>query len=138
MASSLSIAKLPLLIHAIGESFAALSFITSPQKQLPGADEQATLILHNYGGLLLSTSLMCGLLFLEPGFDDTARLVTACLGTFHVWPLMRAWTRLRKELGVKGEQGRVLGGPLVHLGLHGGLLISLLGMAFCVPVQVGK
>jgi hypothetical protein len=121
--------KVPILAHFLVETAAAASFIGAPQKQLPDAKEDAVLILRSYGGLLLSVNFMCLFFLFRPDFDDTTRMFATCLASYHLWPISRAWTRLSSRVGLDGEQGRVLQGPRVHLVVHAGLFVGLLGVA---------
>lgn len=112
------LAKLPFAAHVLIETAAAVSFILSPDKQLPGCNTAAKLILRQYGGLLLSTNLICIIILFEPGFTDVTRLFAAALGTYHVWPCYRAYIRIRHDTGVSGKEQPALGGPLLHLIVH--------------------
>ncbi|OIW24474.1 hypothetical protein CONLIGDRAFT_98254 [Coniochaeta ligniaria NRRL 30616] len=114
--------KLPLLLHALLETAAALSFVLTPAAQLPGASPEARLILRSYGGLLLSSSILCLGFFLRPGFDSAARLVAGSMAVYHFFPIGRACVRLRRG---RAEGGRVLGGPAVHLVVH---LVAVVGL----------
>lgn len=111
-------AKLPLLLHAAIETAAAISFIARPETQLPGASDDARLILRNYGGLLLSSNFLCVLFYARQGFDSATALVALTVGTYHIWPVVRAVSRIRNGIGTSGEQGRALGGPALHLVVH--------------------
>jgi hypothetical protein len=116
--------KIPLLFHALLEAAAALSFILNPAVQLPSAtsDIETRLILRSYGGLLLSSSILCAGFYLRPGFDEATRLVSGAMAVYHLFPIGRSWTRL--QMGrVKG--GKVFGGPSVHLVVH---LVALVGL----------
>ncbi|KAK3381608.1 hypothetical protein B0H63DRAFT_209777 [Podospora didyma] len=124
--------KAPLLYHLAIETPAALSFIFKPSAQLASAaaaTPEAVLILRSYGGLLLSTNLLCAVFLARPGFDSATALVSLCLGSYHVWPLSRAWVRLFG--GMPMQQGekeqKVLGGPGVHLVVHLLGLVALVG-----------
>ncbi|KAK4462723.1 hypothetical protein QBC42DRAFT_296588 [Cladorrhinum samala] len=56
--------QIPLVLHLATEIPASLSFLLAPRAQLPSASRDATLILRNFGGSLLSTNLLClGFLF---------------------------------------------------------------------------
>ncbi|KAB5566392.1 hypothetical protein GE09DRAFT_734135 [Coniochaeta sp. 2T2.1] len=130
----MSLSKTPLLLHAILEALASLSFTLNPSAQLPSTatDVEARLILRSYGGLLLSTSILCGGFYLRPGFDGATRLVAGSMAVYHLFPIARAWSRLRgegREKGKeKGEDGKkVLGGPGVHLAVHLVVLGGLVG-----------
>ncbi|KAK3682475.1 hypothetical protein B0T22DRAFT_285106 [Podospora appendiculata] len=120
--------KLSFLLHLLVETGAALSFLLTPTSQLPGASPSARLILRNLGGLLLSTNLLCLVFLAQPGFDATAGQVALCLGSYHVWPIYRAYARLRYGIGMHGAQGGVFGGPAVHLVAHVACLGALVGM----------
>ncbi|KAK4189391.1 hypothetical protein QBC35DRAFT_493543 [Podospora australis] len=98
MSLPVSVTKLPLILHLLIETPASLSFLLKPHSQLPGASPEAVLILRNFGGLLLSTNILT-LLFLYRGTgkeedDGLTALVEICLGTYHFWPIHRAWRRM--------------------------------------------
>ncbi|KAI1387283.1 uncharacterized protein F4822DRAFT_405991, partial [Hypoxylon trugodes] len=112
------LAKLPFAFHAVIETAAALSFIFNPDKQLPGCTEAAKLILRQYGGLLLSSNLICLVILTEPGFTYTDRLFAAALGTYHIWPCFRAYARMYSNLGPSDQEKAALGGPQLHLIIH--------------------
>jgi hypothetical protein len=112
----MELAKLPLLFHALLETAAALSFTLKPTGQLPAASPEARLILRSYGGLLLSSSILCAAFCLRPGFDSATRLVAGSTAVYHVFPIGRAYVRLRRGGGKK--EGQVLGGSAVHLVVH--------------------
>jgi hypothetical protein len=114
----MQLAKLPLLLHAIIEAAAASSFILNPDSQLPNASVEARLILRSYGGLLLSSSLLCILFYIRPGYDAATRIVTVAMGIYHVFPAGRAAVRIKHGAGLTGEQARVLGGPSLHFITH--------------------
>ncbi|KAB5583048.1 hypothetical protein GE09DRAFT_1211663 [Coniochaeta sp. 2T2.1] len=127
----MSLSKTPLLLHAILEALASLSFTLNPSAQLSSTatDVEARLILRSYGGLLLSTSILCGGFYFRPGFDSATRLVAGSMGVYHLFPIARAWSRLRREGRTeKGKEGKkVLGGPGVHLLVHVAVLGGLVG-----------
>jgi hypothetical protein len=119
----MELTKLPLLLHALLEVAASLSFSLNPTIQLPNASDEARLILRSYGGLLLSSSILCAGFWLRPGFDSATRLVAGSMAVYHVFPIGRAVVRLRKAR--EKTEGKVLGGPAVHLTVH---LVALLGL----------
>ncbi|KAK0628921.1 hypothetical protein B0T17DRAFT_170608 [Bombardia bombarda] len=130
----LSSAKAPLLLHLLIETPAALSFLLHPQAQLPGASDDAKLILRSYGGLLLSTNLVCLTLLLDGTTSTTmAARITLCLGLYHAWPIYRAVSRIRRygrvASGPPKEKGAVtvLGGPALHFVVHVVCLVALVG-----------
>ncbi|KAI0386392.1 hypothetical protein F5Y04DRAFT_243966 [Hypomontagnella monticulosa] len=111
-------AKLPFAFHALIETAAAISFIFNPDKQLPGCDAATRLVLRQYGGLLLSTNLICLAVLAEPGVTNMTRLLAATLGSYHIWPCYRAYIRIRHNVGVSGVAKSALGGPRLHLIVH--------------------
>ncbi|KAI1498301.1 hypothetical protein F5X99DRAFT_334679 [Biscogniauxia marginata] len=111
-------AKLPFAAHAVVETVAAFSFIFHPDKQLPGCSPAAKLILRQYGGLLLTSSLICAAILAEPSFSGTARLLSVALGTYHIWPCHRAYVRIQSGLGPRSTAISSLGGPTLHLAVH--------------------
>ncbi|KAI0203621.1 hypothetical protein F4808DRAFT_25427 [Astrocystis sublimbata] len=109
--------KLAFAAHAAIETAAGVSFIVRPEAQLHGCTPAGKLILRQYGGLLLASSLVCLVIIADPGLNDTTlRPLAAALGSYHVWPCHRALVRIRIEATVKDES--VLGGPLAHLLVH--------------------
>lgn len=118
--------KIPFALHAIVETAAALSFMITPEKQIPGCSEATRLVLRQYGGLLLSTNYICIFILCQPHFSDTGRLIAAALGTYHGWPSYRAYVRLTRKLPEDAASGSILGGPWLHLVLHILLLVLFL------------
>ncbi|KAI0855747.1 hypothetical protein F4860DRAFT_448841 [Xylaria cubensis] len=115
--TDMQLGRLPFAMHAAIETAAGISFIVRPEKQLPGCTPAAKLILRQYGGLLLASSMVCLIIITNPGFDTaTTRLLAAALGSYHAWPCHRALTRIRNETRAKEES--MFGGPLVHLLVH--------------------
>ncbi|KAK4158346.1 hypothetical protein C8A00DRAFT_28626 [Chaetomidium leptoderma] len=134
------ITKPALLLHLLTETPAALSFLFAPTAQLPGASPDAKLILRNLGGLLMATNLVSLVVLFttrpEEEDDKLTAMICVCLGTYHVWPLYRAWARMmRSGRPGQGQEKKVLGGPVVHFGVHllclgalvGGGVVALLG-----------
>ncbi|KAF3801735.1 hypothetical protein GCG54_00014951 [Colletotrichum gloeosporioides] len=123
--------RIPFLLHALVETAGASSFILKPQSQLPKPSAAAQLVLQSFGGLLLSTNLICLVFLWRPDFDDTSRLVAASLSFWHVWPCYRAYVRLTDPRvdGTNSGQVKTLGGPTVHLGAHAVLFLAFLGAA---------
>lgn len=58
-------------------------------------------------------------------------MVARALAIYHLFPIARAWTRLRGQkqeaegTGKVTAQPQALGGPVVHLIVHVGLLLAL-------------
>ena len=143
--STTTLQTLPFLLHILVETPAALTFILAPSSHLPPAQRPApravALVFRSLGGLLLATNLLALVFLTRPAGlflagDDSARLVACVYAFWHLWPCYRAAVRLGG--GVEGEEeekdgalgGGVLGGPVVHLGAHGLLLILFVLSAF--------
>ncbi|KAK2030416.1 hypothetical protein LX32DRAFT_323512 [Colletotrichum zoysiae] len=128
--------KLPFLLHVAIETAAASSFILNPASQLPAPSPAARLLLQSFGGLLLSTNLVC-LIFVARPSDETTRHVAAALAFWHAWPCWRAYVRLaRPEVDGTGRDKhdaelvkKTLGGPGLHLAVHVGMLVLFAGAA---------
>ena len=115
---------LPFLIHTIIEVVAGLSFISRPQSQLQPLSPAAKLILECYGGLLIFSSCM-SLLFYTRGLDaGTTRMASCAFALWHLFPAHRAVIRIRTGVDADGEIGRTLGGPWLHLMVHGGTALG--------------
>lgn len=126
------IVNLALIFHLLVEVPASLSFLLGAHKQLrePNPGPEAVLVCQSYGGLLLSTNVLCFLLLCHKGsnIDDATAIVAASLAVYHLFPIRRAWTRIKSQGGHGrgwGQQAQVLGGPYVHLVLHSLLFLSL-------------
>ncbi|KAI0477457.1 hypothetical protein GGR56DRAFT_409955 [Xylariaceae sp. FL0804] len=128
-------AKTAFVAHGVVETAAAFSFILRPESQLSPCTPAARLILRQYGGLLLASSLVCLAVLLEPGFSDTARLLAAALGTYHLWPTYRAYVRIRQQQHHAEHKAAVavLGGPPVHFFVHALCLVLFALAATAAP-----
>ncbi|KAH8884629.1 hypothetical protein GQ53DRAFT_751903 [Thozetella sp. PMI_491] len=127
---SWSIAKAPLVYHALLETAAALSYALQPEAQLPGASDDTKAVLLNYSGLLVSTNVLAAAFAWRPGFDGATRLVVGSLAIYHVFPIFRARAKIQREAALrKGEKSKVLGGPQLHIIVHGLCLASLVSAA---------
>jgi hypothetical protein len=131
--------KQALTLHLLTETPASFSFLLAPRAQLPGASPEATLILRNFGGLLMATNLACVVLLTRPADDEITALLCLSLGTYHVWPIARAWTRMKwgRQGARKEGQGekKVLGGPVVHFVVHVACLVMMVGSAGAVLLR---
>lgn len=123
LAQTVPMAKLPFLIHVIIATFAALTFIFRPHKQLAPLSEPAKLILRCYGGCLLFTNCISVIFLVRPEADETTKLVAFAFAFWHSWPTYRAVVRIHAGLDTSGELGKTLGGPWIHLAVHALLLI---------------
>lgn len=121
----LSQAKPPFIIHPIISTFASLTFIFRPAAQLSSATSSTNLILQCYGGLILFTNLIALVVLTRP-FDETPRLIALAFAFWHCWRTHRPALWLIYVIEAKGELGRTLGGPTVHLSIHGVLIATFL------------
>ena len=120
----MEISKLPLLLHALLETAASLSFTLNPTAQLPGADSETRLVLRNYGSLLFSSSILCFSFYFRPGFDSATATVAGSMAIYHIAPVARAYIRIAEG---RRQQNKVLGGSVVHLFVH---LVAFGGLAW--------
>ncbi len=128
MLANIPPAKIPFLVHELVASPAATVFIFRSHKQLAPLSDAGRLILQCYGGCLLFTNLISLVFLLRPEIDETTRLVAWAFCFWHAWPSYRAIVRMRDGIDTKGEMGRTLGGPTVHLSCH-----VLLMALFLIP-----
>ncbi|KAK1973177.1 hypothetical protein LZ30DRAFT_611597 [Colletotrichum cereale] len=122
--------------HLFFESIASMSFFLQPQKQLqdPAASEEAVLICHSYAGMLLATNVLCLLSIIRSGsdkFDDTSAMVTWSMSIYHLFPIRRAWTRIKKRRDNYLAEEQIAGGPPGHLIIHSVLFLSLVLAGWC-------
>ncbi|ROW13552.1 hypothetical protein VPNG_04370 [Cytospora leucostoma] len=111
-------ANLALLLHLLVEVPASVSFLLAAPRQLRkhNPSPEAVLICQSYGGLLLSTNVLCFLFLVYRGgdFDDATAILAASLAVYHVFPIWRAWVRIRSQGGWPGrgwaQQAETLGG----------------------------
>lgn len=114
--------RLPFYLHILIETPASLNFILNPSEQLPSPAPQAHAIIKQYAILLLVSVLIAGIFALRP-LDRTSRNVAGALAVYHVAPLLRA-----VERAGYGNFGKGLGGPVVHLIVHGACFLGLGGL----------
>jgi hypothetical protein len=124
---------IPFLLHTLIEPLAALTFILSPASQLPNPDRETSLISHLLGGALLHSALLALVFVFRPseiGWDDTGRWAALAFAFWHVWPCHRAIARMRLAgERASSEREKTLGGPVVHLGVHGAFVLMFLWSA---------
>lgn len=113
---------LPFWIHIAIESPASINFFVNPSDQLTSPAAQAHAIIRQYGVLLFISNLIA-LIFALRNVDKTSRRVAGALAVYHLAPLVRAGGRV---VGGDALFGKGLGGPVVHLIVHG---ICFLGLA---------
>jgi hypothetical protein len=126
MAGPLIWARTAFILHSVVELPAGITFAFFPNVQLPNASPDASLILRSYGGLLLASAGLSTAMYRRMTLDDASQIVALALAFYHVWPIVRAVTRLWRGIGLEGQQGKVLGGPAFHLLVHVGCLAALL------------
>lgn len=114
--------RLPFWLHILIEFPASLNYFFNPSEQLPSPAPQAHAIIKQYAVLLLVSSLIAGIFALRP-LDRTSRNVAGALAVYHLAPLMRAVGRVGNS-----RYGKGLGGPVVHIIVHGVVFLSLLGL----------
>jgi hypothetical protein len=116
---------LPFWMHFIIETPASLNFFFKPSEQLSTPAPQAHAIIAQYAVLLFSSNLVA-LIFANRPVDGTSKLVAAALAVYHLAPLVRAVSRVTST---GHNYGIGLGGPWVHLGVHGTCLFGLLALS---------
>ncbi|KAI0164151.1 hypothetical protein GGR57DRAFT_277012 [Xylariaceae sp. FL1272] len=111
-------AKLSFLVHAVIETAAGASFIFHPEGKVPACTVEAKLILRQYGGLLLASSLACLAILMNPISDNATRQLSIAFGSYHIWPCYRALTRLQNDCRRQPGTLANLGGPGLHIVVH--------------------
>lgn len=134
-----------LYMHALLELPAAITFYLNPATHLPeySADLQSRPltdierswidatepILHSYGILLLSSSLIAAISAQSDTPLSLARAIGLFLALYHIGPVRRAQARIKRDLalGVKQTEEAlpVMKNPKLHMVLHtvvGGIL----------------
>ncbi|KAG0651741.1 hypothetical protein D0Z07_1927 [Hyphodiscus hymeniophilus] len=112
----------PFWIHIILETPASLNFFFNPSEQLSSPAPQAHAIIRQYAVLLLVSNLIALNFALGP-LDQTGKNVALALSVYHLAPIFRAGSRI-----LNGDHlyGHGLGGPWLHLWVHGGCFAALL------------
>ena len=118
---------LPFLFHAGIELPAGLKFALAPLAQVPAkaASPEIALLFRSYGVLLLATAVLSIHFLFRPVYDETSAIFSLAMAAYHVGPVYRAFARIRHGIGMEGPQRSVLGGPALHLVVHGACLVSL-------------
>ena len=121
---STTAAAIPFWLHIIIEIPASLNFFLNPSEQLSSPAPQAHAIIKQYAVLLLVSNLIALIFALRP-IDRTSKNVAGALAIYHLSPLMRAVSRI---LDKDVDYGSGLGGPWVHLIVHGFCFMQLVGL----------
>jgi hypothetical protein len=120
----LTTATTPFWLHIIIEIPASLNFFFNPSEQLSSPAPQAHAIIKQYAVLLLVSSFIALILALRP-IDRTSKNVAGALSLYHLSPLLRAAGRLMDR---GASYGSGLGGPWIHLIVHGLCFVLLVGL----------
>lgn len=116
------LSKLPFWLHILIELPASLNFFFNPSEQLSSPAPQAHAIIKQYAVLLLVSNLISLIFALRP-LDRTSRKVAGALALYHLAPLIRAASRIGND-----QYGMGLGGPIVHMIVHGLCFLGLIGL----------
>ncbi|KAF4633106.1 hypothetical protein G7Y89_g5014 [Cudoniella acicularis] len=111
----------PFWLHLLVEVPASLNFFFNPSEQLSSPAPQAHAVIKQYAVLLLVSNLIA-LIFARRPIDGTSKKVAGALAVYHLAPVARSLARI---VGEEMEYGKALGGPWLHLLVHGGCLMSL-------------
>ncbi|CAK7221763.1 hypothetical protein SCUCBS95973_004610 [Sporothrix curviconia] len=138
------LARLAFLLHAAVETPAAVTFLFAPERQLSpallasqaGGNSGAEVlpVLQNLGGLLASSVALSLVMAVwgctSPSASSTENQlrggIALALGGYHIFPCRRAYLRRKYSIGLKGQQGKTLGGPAVHLVVHVVCLVAFM------------
>lgn len=129
--------RLAFALHMLIELPASFVFVVSPERQLDSTSDAATLVLQQYGALLLATIAIAAWFALKPR-SGGAVVSSLALGLFHLAPARRAAVRLHLlPMGLAGSRmyvpnawareevaSQTLGGPWVHLVAHLGCSLA--------------
>lgn len=116
------ITAIAFLLHATLALFASLNFLklssqTPDTTLIPSTNLTIRPVIRSYALLLLSTSIVSFVLgsqVLADAFSlRVTRWIALGMGVYHVGPILRAWERVKN-----GNEGKELGGPVVHLITH--------------------
>jgi len=125
-------ANIPILMHFLLEFWAIKSFLQQPGLQLHEAkpSREAVLVCQSYAGTLLTLNIICFAYFLSGrlnSFDGIGAALTWALSTYHIFPMYRAWDRMkRRRLGQNYKpEYDIGGGPAGNFRGHCILFLSL-------------
>jgi hypothetical protein len=122
---------IPFWVHVLTELPASINFFLRPSEQLSSPAPQAHAIIRQYAILLLVSNIIALIFALRP-VDATSRHVGGALSIYHTAPLVRA---ARRILYNDEGYGSGLGGPVLHLVVHGVCLLTLGGLFLSRPTK---
>jgi hypothetical protein len=122
---------LPFWAHILTELPASINFFLHPSEQLSSPAPQAHAIITQYAVLLLISNIIALIFALRP-VDATSRHVGGALSIYHAAPLVRATRRI---ISNDEGYGSGLGGPVLHLVVHGVCLLALGGLFMSRPTK---
>lgn len=117
--------QLALGLHLIIEIPASINFMLRPSSTLVTSQPHSHGVIRQYATLLMVTNLIVILCLTGTIEENAARKIAGALSFYHLAPLMRATSKIRRRLQVSDA----MGGPWVHLIVHGICAIALV-MAF--------
>jgi hypothetical protein len=122
---------IPFWAHILTELPASINFFLRPSEQLSSPAPQAHAIIRQYAILLLVSNIIASIFALRP-VDATSRHVGGALSIYHAAPLVRAARRIiSRDEGYGGG----LGGPVLHLVVHGVCFVTLGGLFLSRPTK---
>lgn len=124
------LANLPIIIHFLLEFMPISSFLRRPDVQLhdPRPSREAVLVCQSYAGTLLTLNvLILFYLWLESAghFGPVGTALTWGLSIYHVFPMLRAWDRMKRRRGNETSQYDIGGGPRGNLIGHAVVFVAL-------------
>ena len=113
--------NIPFLLHILVEVPASFNFFLRPSATLTVQQPHAHAVIRQYA-LLLMTSDLIALIFIFRPLDAVSNQIAGALGLYHLGPIVRAAWRIW-DGERRGE--RELGGPWVHVVVHGTCVVAL-------------
>lgn len=109
---------LALCLHILIETPASINFFLCPSSTLNTPQPHAHSVIRQYALLLLVTNILAGLCVGGLIDEDAGRKIVGVLAIYHIGPIIRAASNLRRKR-------KTLGGPLLHLLVHSICLFGL-------------
>lgn len=109
---ALSLSQIAFFLHLIVEIPASVKFFLQPSATLATPQPQAHGLVRQYALLLVSSNLIAAEFVLRPS-DQLSRHIAGALALYHIGPLFRAISRIRRA-----EMGGGMGGPWLHAVVH--------------------